>query len=504
MAELYPVQNDYVDPFEIPPAERIPQPGAQTLYRSSTGFERAAADTDAERLMDIYAESIIDVWNPWQVAYEHLPFLAWAQGVNLWENWWDETFRRSWVSRQWYLKSIRGKRAGLDEFVAAVGGYVKRCIVPPARAYGTKKQTPEERAAYVARFPQLRIYPFVQREQLPWLCFVGEHHDGTGLNRVFQKNGSFLGPRWKLYPTVQDAGGKYTRTATLYEPRTGVETTLTIRKIEHVYTGENAGWGYTPGVSVYDETVILPLETRPNYFIGEIGKHLHGAGKYGIFLGVQLPLRTISIGRSGPLELSQGKAQYQTIFPQEELLQIRPEYVAIRHPRRPTELYAARGEYLSRPSRLVAHIRAQSLAVNPPDFGRAIFKGFAGEDLEVSSPVLGVGVLKQHHFGIEAVNLVAPTPWIGEPGYVMKPAINVTVGAPVFSNAILRHAAKAANVSTGSPTFTVPAFKQTHKFNSFAIIVGSPAFTRPGYAIRHVNLTTASPVIGAPVLVHLF
>ena len=94
MTELYPVENDYDDPYKLPPANRIDNPGALTLYRSATGFEKAAADTDAERLADIYVEAIIDQWNPWQVAFEHLPFLAWAEGVNLWENWWDETFRR--------------------------------------------------------------------------------------------------------------------------------------------------------------------------------------------------------------------------------------------------------------------------------------------------------------------------------------------------------------------------------------------------------------------------
>jgi len=503
MAELYPVENDYPDPFEIPPAERIANPGALTLYRSATGFEKAAADTDAERLMDIYAEAIIDQWNPWQVAYEHLPFLAWAMGVNLWENYWDETFRRNWVARQWYLKSVRGKRAGLDEFVSAVRGHVKRCVVPPARAYGTKKQTAEERAAYVARFPQLRIYPYVAREQLRWLCFTGKHYDGTGLNRIFQKNGSFLGPNWKLYPTVQDAGGKYTRTATIYEPRTGVETTLTIRKVEKINMGPGAGWGYTPGVSQYDEEVILPLEKRPNYFIGESGKFLGGAGKYGIFLGVQLPLRTISIGRSGFLDFYQGKAQYQTIFPQEELLNVRPEYVAIRHPRRPTELYAARGEYLSRPSKLCSHLVASSLEVGPPQFGRATAKGFAGDDLEVNSPVIGVGVLKQRHV-IVANNLVTSMLWFGEPGYRMKNATNLNTSSPVFGTALLRYSAFAAPASAGHPTFTVPVFKQGHKLNSFAIIVSAPTFTRPGYAIRTVNMTVGSPVLGAPVLTHNF
>ena len=503
MAELYPVQNDYPDDFKIPPPERINQPGALTLYQASTGFEKAAADTEAERLMDMYAEAIIDEWNPWQVAYEHLPFLAWAQGVNLWENWWDETFRRNWTARQWYLKSIRGTRAGLDEFVAAVGGRVKRCTVPPARAYGTKKQTEEERAAYVARFPQLRIYPYVAREQLRWLCFVGTHYDGTGQNRLWQRNGAFLGPRWKLYPTVQDAGGKYTRTATLYEPRTGQETVLTIRKVERVYTGENAGWGYTPGVSQYDETVILPLEKRPNYFIGE-SKFLHGGGKFGIFLGKALPLRTISIGRSGPIEFYQGKAQYQTIFPQEELLQIRPQYTAIRHPRRPTELYAARGEYLSRPSRLTTHLVPSSLVTDGPDFGRAIFKGFAAEDFETGSPEIGAPLFRQHHFELVAVNLVAPTAWFGEPGYRIKNATNLSVSAPAFSAAILRNSAFAVPMAVGHPVIPAGVLKQNHKFTSFALLIASPAFTRPGYAIKQVNMTIGSPVLGAPVLTHFF
>ncbi len=403
MAELYPVENDYPDPFEIPPANRIVQPGAQTLYQNATGFEKALADTEAERLMDMYAEAIIDEWNPWQVAYEHLPFLAWASGVNLWESWWDETFKRNWTARQWYLKSIRGKRAGLDEFVTAVGGHVKRCVVPPARAYGTKAMTDVERAAYVARFPQVRIYPYVARSKLPWLCYNGKHYDGRGQDRVWNKNGSFMGPRRPVYPTVQTAGGKYTRTATLYEPRTGVETKLTIRRIVKIRTGEDAGWGFTPGVSQYDESVILPLEKRPAYFIREHGKYLG----FNIFLGVQLPLRTISIGRSGPMELVQAKAQYQTVFPQEELLQVRPEMVSIRHPRRKTELYAAKREYLVKARSIVTHEVASNLVVGSPQFGRALF-GMNVFPLSVGHPVFGTPVLTAVAGGYDT----AVTTWI--------------------------------------------------------------------------------------------
>ena len=404
---LYPVENDYPDLFKIPPANRINQPGKLTLYHSHTGFEAAIADTDAERLMDMYAEAIIDIWNPWQIAYEHLPFLAWATGVNLWESWWDETFKRHWTARQWYLKSIRGKRAGLDEFVAAVGGSVKRCIVPPARAYGTKAMTDEERAAYVARFPQLRIYPYVERVKLPWLCYNGVHWNGTGQARVWNKNGSFLGPRRPVYPTVQTAGGKYTRTATMYEPRTGVETKLTIRRIVKINTGPTAAWGYTPGVSAYDESVILPLEKRPAYFIREPRKYLG----VNIYAGIDLPLRTISIGRSGFLDLIQGKAQYQTVFPDEELLKIRPEYVGIKHPRRKTELYAARGEYLVRAKSIVTHAIAGDLVTPPPVFSRALF-GMHANPFSVPAPVFGPPPVLLEHAALDPVTMA----WIGEVG----------------------------------------------------------------------------------------
>ena len=187
---------------------------------------------------------------------------------------------------------------------------------------------------------------------------------------------------------MQTAGGKYTRTATIYEPRNGVETKLTIRRIVKVMTGESAGWGFTPGVSQYDESVILPLEHRPAYFCGEPRRWL---GR-NIYLGKQLPLRTISLSRSGPMELTQAKAQYQTIFPQEELLKVRPEMIAIRHPRRKTELYAARGEYLVKAKSIVAHLIAADLVPSPPTFGRALF-GMHVNPFSVPAPVIGVPVL---------------------------------------------------------------------------------------------------------------
>ena len=317
--------------------------GSDVLYRQAAGFEKALADVDAQRLMAIYAEIIKDQWDPYKISYRNLPYLAWAMGVNLWENDWSEEFKRWWVDQQWTLKSQRGSELGLRRFVSAVNAEVLQVITPPARAYSLRKDTDAERAAYVARFAQLRLYPYVARVMLPWLCYLGRSTDYAGTARVWHENGSFLGERRKLYPTIQNQGGNYTRTSTLWDR--GVETTLTMRKIARVQTGQDVGWGFTPGVSTYDEQIVLPNTARLCFM--QSGQYFGAGFPHGIFPSTAPKLRTITIARSGKLELTQGKAQYQTTLPTVDLLKLEPELVTTPHPIRPTEMYAARRQYLN-------------------------------------------------------------------------------------------------------------------------------------------------------------
>src|SRR5262245_8519394 len=134
--------------------------GEKVLFAQATGMEKALADVDAYRLTRMYAEIIIDQWDPYRISARNLPYLAWATGVNLWETWWSEEFKRYWVAIQWTAKYERGSRKGLDRFITAVGGHMKRCVTPPAKTFPTHSLTPEERIAYLMRFPQLRLYPY--------------------------------------------------------------------------------------------------------------------------------------------------------------------------------------------------------------------------------------------------------------------------------------------------------------------------------------------------------
>src|SRR5215831_6841550 len=442
------------------------QAGSEVLFAQASGMEKALADTDAFRLTRMYAELITDQWNPVRISTTNLPYLAWATGVNLWEDWWTDAFRRYWVANQWTFKEQRGSLLGLKTFSSAVGGKLKRAVVPPAKTYltpsiyanvipkaatgtitfatnptpgstitfnktkwtfvtttpdafspqtqihpigpgatlqrllqdltaksylyndlkavnfrlnrttltitfnktgndgnnyaiastavtatlsgptltGGREAETSALADYFARFQQLRLYPYFAREQLRYRCFPGGHSfskTGLGIHRAM--NGAYVDSSIrKMFPTSWTAGGKYMRYATLYDPLSGLETALTVRQIAHVITGTAAAWGFTPGVSQYDEEVLLPLDERVFFYTGE-AKFLGAKGRLGIYAGKRAALRTITISRAGPLPLVQGQITWQTIKPSQQLMELHPQLVPQRHPTQPYRLYTGRG-----------------------------------------------------------------------------------------------------------------------------------------------------------------
>ena len=150
----------------------LDRPGAETLYRSASGLEKALADSEAERLIRIYAEAVVDVWDPHKISFTNLPYLAWAMGVNLWQDEWREQTKRNWVARQWTFKSLRGTADGIRMAVDYIGrdvspwGYqVTKFTVPPQRVYSGPSLTRQEREQWLERMPQLRVWRVQERGQ---------------------------------------------------------------------------------------------------------------------------------------------------------------------------------------------------------------------------------------------------------------------------------------------------------------------------------------------------
>src|SRR4051812_27913001 len=99
----------------------IENPGSKVLYPNAEGMEKALADTDAVRLMSVYAEAVIDVWDPYKISLTNLPFLAYGMSVNMWQDDWAELTKRNWVANNWTFLSLRGTVPGLRMAVEYMG-----------------------------------------------------------------------------------------------------------------------------------------------------------------------------------------------------------------------------------------------------------------------------------------------------------------------------------------------------------------------------------------------
>src|SRR5689334_127634 len=104
--------------------------GQDVLYRSATGLEKAWADVDARRLLDIQAELIRDNWGPFKVQARNIPFLAYAMGVTLWDDDWDELSKRRWIALQWEFKARRGTERGFRMALEQFGFKLLQVVTP--------------------------------------------------------------------------------------------------------------------------------------------------------------------------------------------------------------------------------------------------------------------------------------------------------------------------------------------------------------------------------------
>jgi phage tail P2-like protein len=317
--------------------------GEQLLYRNASGLEKSLATVDAYRLTVTYAELVKDQWDPWRISYRNLGYLAWAQGVNLWEDDWDEMFRRWWVANQWTFKYYRGSDLGLKMAVEAVNGKIVRLTRPPALFYPGAALTEAERLAYVARFPQLRLYPYAPRPQLPWLNYLGGVTYKGGPPH-YVHNGRFFGPLRKFYPTNFNAGGQYLRACTVFEPRTGLETQCTVRRVYGVLAGHQK--------PIYYDEITLPARHDNHFYPGADNKYyllpknypLNHTRRHAVVLGAldATAERLVRVPRDGSLDITQWQAIFQTIVPDLNPLKVRPEWVYVKHPWHKYQFYCNR------------------------------------------------------------------------------------------------------------------------------------------------------------------
>jgi len=131
--------------------------GRAVLESGATAYEIALADTDADRLQAIQAELIDDNYDPYRVQTRNLLFLAFAQGVTLWDDDWPEATKRAWIAIQWRFKAMVGTETAFRIALGLWGYTLEDVVTPPQGFYAGRDLTPEERSAWIAKMPQLRI-----------------------------------------------------------------------------------------------------------------------------------------------------------------------------------------------------------------------------------------------------------------------------------------------------------------------------------------------------------
>ena len=188
----------------------------QTLLPPNhTAFEEAFDLTGAR--IDELAVDIPKLVRPWEIPATHLAWLAWGLSVDLWEPEWSEEKHRTLAARALPMHARKGTQASIAEHIRIMGAEPRRFIVPPAKTFMMEGFTEEERQAFLARFPQLRIYPFVARGTYRFAHFT---------SAAFGRAKAFLDAC-----CIKDVGAwsRFIRTAKLWDR--GEETTLTIRAV---------------------------------------------------------------------------------------------------------------------------------------------------------------------------------------------------------------------------------------------------------------------------------
>jgi hypothetical protein len=288
------------------------------LPPNQTAFETAADLTGAQ--IDELPVDLPKLIRPYDIPGPHLPWLAWALSVDLWDSTWPEDKRRLLTARALPMHARKGTAASIAEHIRIMGSEPRRFIVPPAKTFMVPAFTPEERAAYLARFAQLRVYTHVARGTYRFAHFT---------SKAYGREKAYLGAC-----LVKDIGAwsRFVRTAKLWDR--GVETTLTIRAV----TGEGVGRFQA---AAYDEVILAPKPTA--------AMHLGASPKAKAFLiddfGVRQ--RIIRIPRDASYEFRLGRETYTTAWPNAELIDVRPIAVAEAHPGQPTALYATRRQFIA-------------------------------------------------------------------------------------------------------------------------------------------------------------
>lgn len=167
------------------------------LPGNRTPFETAVSLTSAAR-RGLPASLVASVFNPDTCPVDLLGYLANALSVDVWDDKWPEAEKRNVCRDALKLHRLKTTPAGIKAHVALTGAEVKRIIRPPAKSFLRGAMTEENRRAWLDALPQIRIYPYINRETP-----VARQFFSGGVKRFF--HGGYKPPPQRVYSGTANA-----------------------------------------------------------------------------------------------------------------------------------------------------------------------------------------------------------------------------------------------------------------------------------------------------------
>ncbi|RAI01099.1 phage tail protein I [Acuticoccus sediminis] len=163
--------------------------------------------------------------DPARIPEHLLPYLAWEMSIDIWDDDWSIERKRWVVANAIRLHRLKGTLKGIKAHVALVGGEVVGARTPPDTAYAGLARTPQEIAAYLAQFRQLRTYKQRNRGKVAYGVYPGAGFYVEGRDRFMIASTAF-----------ERAGIR----SFVYDPATGEETPTVTAQRTLVVTGTTA------------------------------------------------------------------------------------------------------------------------------------------------------------------------------------------------------------------------------------------------------------------------
>lgn len=160
------------------------KPAEHLLPQSASPLEQVFAAAGG-RLQAI-PTPIETVKRPYQVPAQFLPFVGWEYSVDVWFSHWPETTKRNIAARSLQLHQKKGTLYCIREYVRYAGGAVTTVERPPIRIFSGPSLTREQRQAWLAGLPQVRVWLFQEPGQFgPSKAFGGGRQRGRFFERSY-------------------------------------------------------------------------------------------------------------------------------------------------------------------------------------------------------------------------------------------------------------------------------------------------------------------------------